>query len=206
MKTIRVIPGIVATPAVIALPTGAPSIDRVVSAEITRITDTITLGHGAGALFAHADGVVVTHTGLALADHAAHMHDIISMGAAGAPPIPLGWDAVGPPTQLEDFGAVATHTLPGGGATGIQDGALSAHAVTQPADHTPAEIIAGLADHPGADVAAALINHAALGATPVVAANPTRDNARQFHLNVNTLIGDLLTLSYLEVGERQLVA
>ena len=207
MKTIRVIPGHVISPAVIAIPTGAPLIDRVISAEITRIVDTITLAHGATAnVIPHADGAVVSHANMAVAAHAAHMHDIITMGAGGAPPIPIGWDAVAPPTVLQDFGVVATHTLAGGGATGIQNGALSAHGVTQPDDHTPAETIAALADHTGALVAATLINHAAAAVTPVVAANPTRDTARTFHLNVDTELGDLLVLSYVEVGERTLVA
>lgn len=206
MKTIRIIPGNIVATNPHTIPTGAPLIDRVVSAEITRITDTITLGHGAGAAFAHADGAVVSHANMAVAAHAAHMHDIISQGAGAPPPIPLGFDAVAPPTQVEDFGAAVAHTFPGGGGTGIQDGALDAHGVTQADDHTPAETIAGLADHPGADIAAALINHAAAGATPVVAAGPTRDTARTFQLDVDTELGDLLVLSYVEVGERILVA
>lgn len=207
MKTIRIIPGHVVSPAVIALPTGAPLIDRVVSAEITRIGDTITVAHGASAnVIAHADGAVVSHANMAVAAHAAHMHDIITQGAAGAPAVLLGWDAVAPPTQLEDSGAAALHTFAGGGGTGIQNGALDAHAVTQADAHTPAETIAALADHTGAQVAATLINHAATGVTPVVGATPTRDTARTFHLHVDTELGDLLVLSYVEVGERTLVA
>ena len=206
MKTIRIIPGNIVATNPHTLPTGAPSIDRVVAAEITRITDTITLGHGAGAAFAHADGAVVGHANMAVNDHAAHMHDIITFGATAPPAIPLGWDAIAPPTVLEDFGAAGLHTWAGGGATGIQDDALSAHVVVQADDHEAVDVIAGLADHPGADVAAALINHAALGATPVVGANPLRVNARAFELDVDTELGDLLTLSYVEVGERILVA
>jgi len=206
MKTIRIIPGAVATPNAHTLPTGAPLIDRVVGAEITRITDTITLGHNAGALFAHVDGAVVAHANMAVNAHAAHMHDIITQGAAGAPAVLLGWDAVAPPTQLEDSGAAALHTFAGGGGTGIQDGALSAHVVVQADDHTPAETIAGLGDHAAALVAASQGNHAVPAVTPVVAAVPTRLTARTFSLDVNTLVGDLLVLSYVEVGERVLVA
>jgi hypothetical protein len=36
----------------------------------------------------------------------------------------------------------------------------------------------------------------------VVDANPTLVTARTISLDVNTLVGDMLTLAYLEVGER----
>jgi len=208
MKTIRFIPGHVVQPAEITIPTGAPLIDRVVSAEITRIADTITLAHGdSGAPVDHNDGVVVGHTGFAIADHDPHIHDIITFGAVGAPAGGVfGLDAVPVAAELQDSGALGTHSFAGGGATGIQDGALSAHAVTQPTQHEAADVVLGLHDHPSADIAAALNNHAAAGVTPVVAATPVRDTARTFHLNVDTELGDLLILSYVEVGERALVA
>jgi len=206
MKTLRVIPGAIATPNAHTLPTGAPLIDRVVGAEITRITDTIDLPHNAAAAIAHVDGAVVSHANMAVNAHAAHMHDIITQGAAGAPAVLLGWDAIAPPTQLEDSGAAALHTFAGGGGTGIQNAALGAHVVVQAYDHTPAERIAGLGDHTGALVAASQGNHAAAVVTPVVAAVPTRITARTFSLNVNTLLGDLLTINYVEVGERTLPA
>jgi len=207
MKTLRIIPGAIVSPNAHTLPTGAPLIDRVIAAaEITRIVDTITLAHNAGAVIAHVDGAVVAHANMAVNAHAAHMHDIITFGAAGAPAGGvLGWDAIAPPTQLEDSAAVGTHTFAGGGATGIQDGVLDAHVVVQADAHTPAETIAGLGDHTGALVAASQGNHAVPAVTPVVAAVATRLTARTFSLNVNTLVGDLLTLYYVEVGERTLV-
>lgn len=208
MKTIRIIPGHVVSPAVITIPIGAPLIDRVVSAEITRIADTVTLAHvGGGAVVTHADGIPVTHADFAVAAHAAHMHDIITFGAAGAPAGGVfGLDAVPTIGELQDSAALGTHSLAGGGATGIQDAVLAAHAVTQPADHDAADVVLGLADHTGANVALALDNHVVPGVTPVVGATPVRVTARTFELNVDTELGDLLTLAYVEVGERLLVA
>lgn len=207
MKTIRVIPGHVVTGNPITIPTGAPLIDRVVSAEITRIADTITLAHAdSGAPVGHADGAVVPHANFAVNDHDPHMHDIISQGTGAPPTVPLGWDAAPAWSQIEDAGAAALHTFAGGGATSIQNAIPSAHVVVEPDQHTAAVIAAALADHPGADIAAALNNHAAAGVTPTVAATPTRVTARTLTLNVDTELGDLLTLSYVEVGERQLVA
>ena len=210
MKTIRIIPGHVVSPAVITIPIGAPLIDRVVSAEITRIADTVTLAHvGGGAAVTHADGIPVTHAGLAVAAHAAHMHNIITFGTGvGAPAGGVfGLDAVPTIGELQDSAALGTHSLAGGGATGIQDAVLAAHAVTQPDDHDAADVVLGLADHTGANVALALDNHVVPGVTPVVAVTPVRDTARTFHLAAtDTELGDLLTLAYVEVGERLLVA
>ncbi len=39
-------------------------------------------------------------------------------------------------------------------------------------------------------------------ANPIVAATPTMITARTFSLNVNVLVGDIVELAYLEVGER----
>jgi hypothetical protein len=41
---------------------------------------------------------------------------------------------------------------------------------------------------------------------PVVAAVATRLSTRTISLDVNTQLGDILTLAYLEVGERALVS
>jgi len=57
-----------------------------------------------------------------------------------------------------------------------------------------------------ADNAAAQAHGASVGASPVVAAVPTRLTTRTISLNVNTVLGDLLTLSYLERGERILAS
>ncbi|MFA5186796.1 MAG: hypothetical protein WC551_09990 [Patescibacteria group bacterium] len=44
------------------------------------------------------------------------------------------------------------------------------------------------------------------GADPIVAATPTKLTDRTISLNVNTELGDILELNYLEVGERILVS
>jgi len=83
--------------------------------------------------------------------------------------------------------------------------------VTAPVVAGPIEQVGGPVTHPGAvDVLAAGQAHVATaipvahgaGADPVVAAVPTRLTTRTISLDVNTLVGDLLTLAYLEVGER----
>ena len=206
MKEIRWVPGAVGALTNMNIPATAPDIDTVLAAEITRIPSAFVVAHGASVTpVAHGDGVAVTHANLAVAAHAAHAHDLISQGTTIPPVVPIGWDAI-PPTQLEDTGAAALHTWAGGGATGIQDQAIPAHVVTQPDDHAPADVVAGLADHAGADIAVALINHAASGGTVAVAAVPTRQTTRIIQLDVPTQVGDLLTLFYLEVGERVLIS
>jgi len=201
MRIIRFVPGAVAPATNITIPTTAPDIDAVVGAEITRIPISFVLAHGASAVPApHADGVGVAHANLAVADHADHAHDLISQGTGLAPTVPIGWDGI-PTAQLEDEGAAAPHTFAGGGVTGVQDQTIPAHVVTQPDDHPPADIAAALI-HNAADIAAALIDHANSGVTPVVAAVPTRVSTRIVTLDVATQLGDLLTLAYLEVGER----
>jgi len=205
MKEIRWVPGAVAPLTNITIPATAPDIDSVLAAEITRIPAGFTVTHtGSGVPAPHADGVDVAHAALAVADHAAHAHDLISQGTGIAPVVPLGFDAI-PLTQLEDTGAAAPHTWAGGGATGIQDQAIPAHVVTQPDDHVPASVAAALI-HDAADIAAALIDHATSGVTVAVAAVPTRQTTRIIQLDVATQLGDLLTLFYLEVGERVLVS
>ena len=110
MRTIQFIPGLIVTPNAITLPTSAPDIEAVVSAEIERLPSSLA---------AHAAGAAVD-------------------------------------------------------------------------------------DHAAADIAGALANH--VGADPVVAAVPTRLTTRTFSLDVSTALGDLLTINYLEVGERVLVS
>jgi len=205
MQIIQFIPGAIATPNPITLPASAPDIDAVVLAEIERLPSALGAHTAGAAPVAHAaTAVPVVHAGADVAAHADHAHDLISQGVAGAVGIALGWDAVAPIAQLEDAGAAALHTLAGGGATGVQDEAIPAHGVTQPDNHLPAAIVAAVDDHPTADIALALADH--VGADPVVAAVPTRLTTRTFSLDVNTLVGDLLTINYLEVGERVLVS
>ncbi|HUU08556.1 MAG TPA: hypothetical protein VMW61_03470 [Dehalococcoidales bacterium] len=160
MQIVQFVPGAIVTPNPITLPASAPDIQAVVSAEIERLP---------AALADHAQAAIIA----AVADHAAHGHDITTVGPAG-----------------------------GGGA------------VTAPAVAGPLESVGGPVTNTGAvDVLAAAQAHAAgaaavahAGGNPVVAAVPTRLTTRTFSLNVDTLVGDLLTLNYLEVGERVLVS
>ena len=135
MRIIQFIPGAIASPAAITIPTSAPDIDAVVAAEIERLPSAMTIP-----------------------DHAAHGHVIPA-------------DTSGTTVVAEILNGIL-----GAGAGGaVQDFAAMVH---------------------GANV----------GADPVVAANPTRLTARTISLNVNTVLGDLLTLAYLEVGERVLTS
>jgi hypothetical protein len=205
MRIIRFVPGHIISPAAITLPVTAPDIDAVVGAEITRIPTSFVLAHtDSGVPVPHADGVDVAHANMAVDPHADHPHDI-AVGAAVVA-APYGASGVAANDIVDGAGAL----IPGGGATGVQDylGAAIPHAVTQPDDHPAADIAAALI-HNGADIAAALIDHANSGITPVVPGAPydvTRLSTRTFSLNVDTELGDLLTLAYLEVGERVLVS
>jgi hypothetical protein len=127
----------------------------------------------------------------AVADHPVHAHDLISQGT-GAPPAGGAFGLGAGLNALEDGAAVAAHTVAGGGATGVQNNAApQAHA----AGATP------VAHAPGAGVLA----HGA-AVNPLVAATATRLSARTISLDVNTQLGDMLNLAYLEVGERALVS
>jgi len=129
MVTITWVPSAITAGANITIPSAAPDIDAVVSAEIKRLPS-------------------------ALADHAAHGHTIPA-------------DTSGTTEVAEILGGIL-----GVGAGGaIQDAAAMAHA----------------------------------GADPVVATVPTKQTKRAISLDVNTVLGDLLTLSYVQVGERVLV-
>ncbi len=149
MKRVLFVPGVVVSPAAITLPADAPDIDAVVSAEIERLP----------------------------ASQAAHAHDFKSQGLGGAVANNLGLPAG--LNVINDSGAAALHTVPGGGATGVQSNAAAqAHSGSV----TP-------------------VTHGVnTGATPVVATVPTKITARTFSLSVNTLAGDLLSLVYQEVG------
>lgn len=205
MKTIQYVPGPIGGGVTHTLPATAPDIETIVSGEIERLPGALS-AHGAGAApVAHAAGAVVTHAGAAVAQHDNHNHDLISQGVAGAVGVALGLDAVAPPTEVEDGGAAALHTLAGGGATGIQNTLLSAHVPTQPTDHPAADIVGAIAVHPPGDIAGAVGNH--IGASPVAATGTiTRLTTRTFSMVNATLAGDLLTLNYLEVGEQVLAS
>ena len=140
MKTISWVPGIVATPAPITIPGGSPTIDRVISAAITRIRSGFPV----------------------------HLHDVLLEIVADAAGDRVN-SALGPPVTLGR--PVAGATIVGVQATrGVQNNAAPA------------------------------------GADPVVAAVPTRLSATTFSLDVNTTLGDILTLIYEEVGSRVAVA
>ncbi len=205
MKILQYVPGAIGGGATHTLPLSAPDIETVVSGEIERLASALSAHAAGAAAVAHAAGNPVTHAGAAVDQHTDHAHDFISIGVGGAVGVALGIDAVGPPTELEDGGAAAPHTLAGGGASGVQDTLLSAHVPTQPNDHPAADIVLGVIDHPPADIAAAVADH--VGADPVaVTGTVTRLTTRTFSMVNPTLAGDLLTLNYLEVGEQVLAS
>jgi len=205
MEVIQYIPGPIGGLATHTIPAAAPDIGEVVSAEIERLPSALD-AHAAGAVLTHAaTAVPVTHANAAVAQHADHAHTLISQGVAGAVGVAIGWDAVPAITQLEDAGAAAPHTMAGGGATGVQNYAIPAHAITQPDTHPAGDIVAAIDDHAPGDVALSLADH--VGADPVVAAGAVvKLTPRTFTLANATLTGDLLTLAYHAVGERVAVA
>lgn len=167
MNTISWVPGIVATPAAITIPGGSPTIDRVISAAITRIRAGLGVPDHAGAGIA-----------LGLGDHAVHSHPFaFSAGGAGATII-TGAALLSASSGAQVVGA--------GGAAG--DGVRN---------NAAAQAHAG---------GAALAHAALTAADPVVAAVPTRLSATTFSLDVNTTLGDILTLIYEEQGARVAVA
>jgi len=135
------VPGAVTAGSNIDLPANSPPIDGVISAEIIRVPG-------------------------ALANHAAHSHDLAIVGGQAAG-VAIQFT---PDTDAGIVGktTATTRTLPGPANSGIQNAAAMAHA----------------------------------GASPVVTATPTKVDENTITLNVNTALGDLLTLSYVQVGER----
>lgn len=140
MQRITFVPGAVATPNPITIPTTVPDIEAVLAAQIIRLP-----------------------AGITIPDHA----------------------------QADILGAIADHPVTGGG--GAASVAYAAGALT---DTGAGGAIAHAAG------AAAVAHGASGGASPVVAAVATRLTSRTISLDVNTTWGDLLTLEYIEVGER----
>ena len=200
------VPGVVATPAAFAIPVTAPDIYLVVEAEVKRVPQSIG-AHAAGVVdLAHAaTAVAVAHANAAVNAHADHAHDISAEGLGAGVTVAIGWDAI-PPNQLEDAGAVGTHTLPAAAATGVLDFTVPAHVVgAQPDNHTGAQVLAAVDDHAVADVAAALADHG--GVDPDIGAIVvTRVTKRTISLDTNLQIHDILILTYHEVGSRVSVA
>lgn len=76
---------------------------------------------------------------------------------------------------------------------------------TYHSNHAQADIVAAIADHnavshgPGSS---AVAHGSGVGSDPSVAAVPTMVDEETITLDVDTLLGDILTLDYIEVGER----
>ena len=109
--------------------------------------------------------------------------------------------------QADIVAALANHPVH---AHDLVFGAAQANAVTVGAASTPLGSAApGTLAGGGAtgiqNIAAAQA-HVATGANPVVAAVPTKITNRTFSLDVNTLLGDLLTINFRELGERVLTS
>lgn len=125
----------------------------------------------------HAQAAIVA----ALADHAVHNHNLdLTANIVDGAGTRVQATSPGGPLGYPGGGV----TVPGGVGGVLNNAAAQAHA-------------AG---------GAAVAHGAGVGASPVVAAVPTRLTTRTISLDVNTVLGDLLTLSYREVGERVLVS
>ncbi len=178
MRTIRWVPGAIVAGNNVTIPTTAPDIDEVVAAEITR------LPLGLCGLADHLEANILATLG----DHP-EADVAATLGAHTLTP-----DATLATTNaLGEDGAGALETA-AVGAVGMPT-CINAHA----GSGVPNDLAHAVSGVPN-DVA-----HGA-GTDPVAAAVPTRVDTRTLTLDVNTLLGDLLTLSYLEVGERVLVS
>jgi len=182
MRRIRFVPGNILAGANITIPTAAPDIDAVVVAEITR------LPVGMCNLVDHLEAAIVA----TLADHpeadvaaALDNHALTPDVTVLTPPgitIDLGESGTGN-LETEAAGAVPLPTC------------ISVHAPSGVPSNVP-HTVSGVPND---------VVHGA-GADPVVAAVPTRVDTRTITLDVDTLLGDLLTLAYHEVGERVLAS
>jgi len=154
----------------------------------------------AASMALHTDDQVVA----AIANHVAHAHPLLIQAVASVEA--YGASGVG----TADIESLTGQTIAGAAGTGGVQNSLAAQAHTAGAtavDNSGAGVLAhvaaaALAHGDGADlahVAGADVPH--VGATPVVAATPTKLTAAAISLSVNTLVGDLLTLIYREVGE-----
>lgn len=205
MVSIQYVPGNIVGGATHTLPNAAPDMETAISAVISRLAGALD-AHAAGAApVAHGNGATpVAHANLAIAAHVLTQPDQHTLtpdvAKSGAVTQPLGEDGVG---NLETgaAGVVAMTTC----ISAHANMAVDAHVVTNPDDHAQAAIVAALAVHPPADIAGALANH--VGADAEVATGTiARLTTRTFTLVNDTELGDLLTVNYLEVGERILVS
>lgn len=176
MVTIQFVPGAIVAGNNVTIPTTAPDIDAVVAAEIERLPS---------ALGDHPEADIVA----ALGDHP-------EADAAAA----LGGHTLTPDAAL---GAPVTNALGEDGAGALETAAVAAVGMPTCIDAHAASGVPNDLAHAVSGVPNDVV-HA--GADPVVAAVPTLVSARIITLDVNTLVGDMLTLSYLEVGERILAS
>ncbi len=160
--------------------------------------------HGAAAVIAGVIDHPQADIAAALGDHAVHAHDLlVTIAAVGEA---YGASVAGA-TDLE---SATGQTVPGASASGgVQDIAAAqahapavavAHSVGVALVHVVGLAVAHVAGVDVAHVAGVDVAHGA-AADPVVAAVPTIATTRTLTLDVNTLLGDLVTLHYLEVGE-----
>jgi hypothetical protein len=248
MRTIQFVPGNIVAGNNITIPTPAPDIDTVVSAEITRLPTALGVAdhtganvalcfgnhtpaqviacfqnhtqaqvvdafadHGAAAVAlgvtAHTQAQIVA----AIANHPDHAHDLLVAIAAVAEA--YGASGAGA-LDLESFtgqnipGAVATGGVQNNAAAQGHVAALDvAHVAGANVDHAEGIPVphVGVADL--AHVVGAALAHGAAADPVVPVAALTKFSTRIIRLTaVTTLLGDLLTLNYLEVGERILVS
>lgn len=178
MRIIRWVPGAVVAGVNITIPTSEPDIDAVVAAEITR------LPLGLCGLADHLEAAILATLG----DH----------------PEAQVAAALGNHTLLPDTPGAVTNALGEDGLGALETAAGAAVGMPTCIDaHAGSGVPSDLAH-----AASGVPNDVAHGAgtDPVVAAVPTLATVRIITLDVNTLLGDMLTLSYLEVGERVLAS
>ena len=185
--------------------TGANILGAIANHPDTDIRDALA-DHSAILLAACFDNHTQAQVVNAIADHAVHPHDL--QVQAGASVEAFGATGAG----VSNLSSASGQNIPGGVvATGIQDYITPAHAAgVGPLVHAG---VADLAHVAGAapvahTVGGAPVVHGAgvdvthAGASPVVAGVPTKGTTRTITLSVDTLLGDILTLFYLAVGER----
>lgn len=179
--TIQFAPGAILAGVAINLPSAAPKIDAITSAYILRPTSQIAISdHAAAAVIAAIDDHAAVDVIASIDDHPVHGHNITMVVAAGG-----GGAVTAPaiPGPLESAGGAATMT-----------GAVDALAAAQ-AHAATATAVAHAAS-------ATAVAHTLTGASPVVAAVATKSDEDTITLNVPTVAGDLLVLSYIVRGAR----
>lgn len=200
------VPGAIATPNPIDLPSLAPGIDAIISAEIVRLGAGFTVpDHDPADIVATLDNhlpaavaAAATHPPAdvvaSVANHAAHGHDITTVAPAG------GGFAV---TEPAAAGGLETADVAGAVNVGAVDvlAAAQAHAAGGAAlAHTAGAAVAHVAS------AVPVVHAAVVGADPIVAVTATKVDYNTFTLNANVLAGDILRLRYIREGARLRVA